>query len=55
MRMVLSGPSFMIIFILVLDTDIVHFTLFGTNVIVLNSVKAASDLFDKRSTIYSDR
>ncbi len=32
-----------------------YISLLGQSVIVLSSVKAASDLLDKRSAIYSDR
>jgi hypothetical protein len=42
-------------FILYSGSDIVHAELFGTHLVVLNSVKAASDLLDKQSSIYSDR
>lgn len=38
-----------------IDSDIVHANLLGTHVIVLNSAKAVSELFEKRSSIYSDR
>ncbi|GJE98988.1 cytochrome P450 [Phanerochaete sordida] len=37
------------------DSDIVHFEILGTHVVVLNSAAAASDLFEKRSKIYSDK
>ncbi|KZV98145.1 cytochrome P450 [Exidia glandulosa HHB12029] len=36
-------------------SDIVHFSVGREHVIVLNSAEAATDLFDKRSAIYSDR
>ena len=35
--------------------DIVHLEVFGQHVIVLNSAKAAKDLFERRSSIYSSR
>lgn len=35
--------------------DIIFLQLFGYNIIVLNSARAASDLLDKRSALYSDR
>ncbi|KAJ6605697.1 cytochrome P450 [Mycena sp. CBHHK59/15] len=35
--------------------DIVHARVFGQHVILVNSLEAASDLFDKRAHIYSDR
>lgn len=39
----------------VTDSDVVSLRFLGTPVIVLNSVKPANDLFEKRSAIYSDR
>lgn len=36
-------------------SDIIRVNTLGTNIIVLNSLEATSDLLDKRSTIYSDR
>ncbi|KAJ1300368.1 hypothetical protein OPQ81_005187 [Rhizoctonia solani] len=38
-----------------LNSDIIYTNMMGQPVIVLNSARAASDLFDKRSAIYSDR
>ncbi|KAJ7459915.1 cytochrome P450 [Mycena latifolia] len=35
--------------------DIVHARIFGQHIVFVNSVKIASDLFEKRSHIYSDR
>ncbi len=37
------------------DSDIVHATALGTHIIILNSAKAVYELFEKRSSIYSDR
>ncbi|TFY82421.1 hypothetical protein EWM64_g1591 [Hericium alpestre] len=37
------------------NSDILHADVFGTHIVVVNSAKAANELFDKRSTIYSDR
>ncbi|KAF8262577.1 cytochrome P450 [Lactarius quietus] len=37
------------------NSDIVHATALGTHIIVLNSAKAVHELFEKRSSIYSDR
>ncbi len=37
------------------ESDIIYLNLLGQPVIVLNSVKAAVDLLDKRGTVYSDR
>lgn len=39
----------------VTDSDIIHFKIFQTDVIVLNSAAAVRDLLEKRSNIYSDR
>ena len=38
-----------------LGSGILHLQFFGTHVIVLNTEKAATDLLDRRSAIYSDR
>ncbi|CAE6473296.1 unnamed protein product [Rhizoctonia solani] len=38
-----------------LESDIIFLKIFGENFIVLNSAKAASDILEKRSAIYSDR
>ena len=35
--------------------DVMYFKTFGQPMIVLSSLKAATDLFEKRSTIYSGR
>ncbi|KAJ7855936.1 cytochrome P450 [Mycena olivaceomarginata] len=35
--------------------DVVHAQVFGTHIVVLNSLKAAVDLLEKRASIYSDR
>src|SRR6267154_3871001 len=37
-----------------IDSDIVHANSLGTHVIVLNSAKAVRELFEKRSSMYSD-
>ncbi|KAF9255647.1 cytochrome P450 [Marasmius fiardii PR-910] len=37
------------------NSDIIYLNMFGTSVVVLNSIEAAQELFDKRSSIYSDR
>ncbi|KAF9480937.1 cytochrome P450 [Pholiota conissans] len=36
-------------------SDVIHAQVFGTSIIILNSVKACSDLMEKRSSIYSSR
>ncbi|CEL56329.1 O-methylsterigmatocystin oxidoreductase OS=Aspergillus flavus GN=ordA PE=3 SV=2 [Rhizoctonia solani AG-1 IB] len=38
-----------------LKSDIIYLNLFGYEIVVLNSLKAASDLLNKRSALYSDR
>lgn len=35
--------------------DIVHLEAFGQHIIVLNTLKATKDLFERRSAIYSGR
>ena len=37
------------------DSDIIYLNMLGQSVIVLNSVRSAVDLIDKRGAIYSDR
>ena len=37
------------------DSDLIYLQLFGTPIVVVNSAKAAHELFEKRSSIYSDR
>ncbi|ESK94724.1 cytochrome p450 [Moniliophthora roreri MCA 2997] len=37
------------------DSEILHFNMAGTSVIVVNSFDIARELFEKRSSIYSDR
>jgi hypothetical protein len=36
-------------------SDIIHADVMGSHIIILNSMKAAHELLDKRSLIYSDR
>jgi hypothetical protein len=38
-----------------IDSSLIHVKLLGTHMIVVNSAKAAYELFEKRSAIYSDR
>ncbi|KAJ1300391.1 hypothetical protein OPQ81_005210 [Rhizoctonia solani] len=38
-----------------LNSDIIYLDLLGNDIVVLNSIEAASDLLDKRSSLYSDR
>ena len=37
------------------DSDILHIEVPGTSIVVLNSLKAARDLLEKRSALYSSR
>ncbi|KAJ6512839.1 cytochrome P450 [Mycena sanguinolenta] len=37
------------------DSDIVHASVLGQHIVVLNSVKAATELFEKRAQLYSSR
>ncbi|KAJ7458888.1 cytochrome P450 [Mycena latifolia] len=37
------------------NSDIIHLDVAGTSIVVLSSVEAVKDLFDKRSSLYSDR
>ena len=42
-------------FLPILESDIVHLKLLTTHVFILNSAEAAKELFEKRSSVYSDR
>lgn len=35
--------------------DIVHASAFGSHVVVINSLKMADELFERRAPLYSDR
>ena len=35
--------------------DVLHIHVFGHSLVILNSLQAARELLDKRSSIYSDR
>ena len=37
------------------DSDLIRLNVFGSNILIVNSLAAASDLLDKRSATYSDR
>lgn len=37
------------------ESDVIGLRIFGTNIVVVNSLEAATELLDKRSSIYSDR
>ncbi|KAF9261712.1 cytochrome P450 [Marasmius fiardii PR-910] len=37
------------------DSDLIHLNVFGTHLIIINSQKAAKELFDKKSAMYGDR
>lgn len=39
----------------VISGDLVHARTFGQHIILVNSVKTAAELLDKRAHIYSDR
>ncbi|KAH8998282.1 cytochrome P450 [Lactarius hatsudake] len=38
-----------------LGSDIIHADVIGSHIVILNSIKAANELLEKRSSIYSDR
>ncbi|TFK41795.1 hypothetical protein BDQ12DRAFT_588704, partial [Crucibulum laeve] len=38
-----------------LNSDMIYLAIGGTSLVIINSVKIANDLLDKRSSIYSDR
>ena len=35
--------------------DVIHFNIFGTRILYVNSFAAVNDLFDKKSSVYSGR
>ncbi|KAA1466861.1 CyP450 monooxygenase [Dentipellis sp. KUC8613] len=37
------------------NSDILHVDVFGTHIVIVNSAKIANELFEKRSSLYSDR
>lgn len=36
-------------------SDVLHVDVLGTHIVVINTVKAANELLEKRSSVYSDR
>lgn len=38
-----------------LDSDVLHLNVLGTDMIIVNSAKAATALFERKSGLYSDR
>jgi hypothetical protein len=36
-------------------SDVIHVDVLGNHIVILNSMKSANDLLEKRSSIYSDR
>jgi hypothetical protein len=41
--------------IMISGSDVVHVDVLGTHMVIVNSSKAAKELFDRRSLLYSDR
>ncbi|KAF8258557.1 cytochrome P450 [Lactarius quietus] len=41
--------------LIISGSDVVHVDVLGTHMVIVNSTKAAKELFDRRSSIYSDR
>ena len=37
------------------ESDVIHAEALGTHLIILNSAKAVKELFERRSSLYSDR
>ena len=50
-----SDPSLSIHLKFCADSDIIHVNVLGTSMIILNSYEVATELLDKRSSIYSSR
>ena len=48
-------PLLRIHLMLCADSDIIHVNALGTSMIILNSYEVATDLLDRRSSIYSSR
>ncbi|KAH9160855.1 hypothetical protein EDB89DRAFT_1811985, partial [Lactarius sanguifluus] len=38
-----------------LGSDVIHADVMGSHIVIINSMKAANELLEKRSSIYSDR
>jgi hypothetical protein len=36
-------------------SDVIHVDVMGSHIVILNSMKSANELLEKRSSIYSDR
>ena len=36
-------------------SDVIHVDILGSHIVILNSIKSANELLEKRSSIYSDR
>jgi hypothetical protein len=36
-------------------SDVIHIDILGSHIVILNSIKSANELLEKRSSIYSDR
>ena len=53
----LRGPSFPPTYVLFwhVGSDVLHVDVLGTHIVIINSVKAANELLEKRSSVYSDR
>jgi hypothetical protein len=50
-----SSESRLIIHVLLSVSDIIHLKMLNTHMIIVNDFKVASELFEKRSALYSDR
>ena len=54
-RWVLGRLSYHYSFLVGIDSDIIYLNLAGTPVVVVNSLDAAYELFERKSSLYSDR
>lgn len=53
--MACSLLHYLMLALILVSGDVMHLKVLGRNMIVLNSVEAATDLLEKRSAQYSDR
>ena len=54
-RVLYLGDPLLIRCFWVVGSDVLHVDVLGTHIVIINSVKAANELLEKRSSVYSDR
>ena len=55
LRVIVDGRLMVMYNIAAAGSDVVHVDALGTHLIIVNSAKAARELFERRSSLYSDR